>query len=370
MTTTTEALVLHEINGPLSLETIELTPLQPDEALVQIHATGICHTDLSCMNGTLPSAVPHVLGHEGAGTVLSTGQSIKNIHKGDKVLLSYTFCTQCQECTSDHPAYCQDWATLNFGQRRPNGTISLRTSAGSDLHGSFFGQSSFSRLAIVNRSSLVKVAHDAPLALLAPLGCGIQTGVGAILNTLNVQQGSSVVVFGAGAVGMSAIMAAKMRGASVIVAVDLLDNRLELATKLGATHTFLGSDPELISRVQSACGRNGAQYSVDCTGVPAVVETAIACLGTRGVAATVGAPTPGKKAAIDIFAQLVMGKTYVGCCEGDSVPSKMIPYLMDQYAQGNFPLDEMITYYPIREYEKAIHETKDGKTLKAVLLWD
>lgn len=255
--------------------------------------------------------------------MVDKGEKVSHVKKQDKVLLSYAYCGVCEECTNDHPAYCHQWAARNFGQKRPDGTVSLRTQDGADLHGTFFGQSSFSRLAIVHGSCLVKVPQDTPLALFAPLGCGLQTGAGAVLNTLNVQPGSSAVVFGAGAVGIAAVMAAKLRNAGVIVAVDLLPQRLELAKKLGATHTFLGSDPELVQQVQTACGRNGARYAVDCTGVPSVVETAISCLGTRGLAATVGAPAPGKRAGVDIFSHLVMGRGYVGCCEGDGVPQKV-----------------------------------------------
>jgi Zn-dependent alcohol dehydrogenase len=159
------------------------------------------------------------------------------------------------------------------------------------VYSSFFGQSSFARLATVHKSSIVKAPTDAKLELFALLGCGLQTGAGAILNTLNVQSGKTVAIFGVGSVGMSAVMAAKLRGAKEIIAVDLQQGRLDLAKRLGATQTLLGNDADLVSKIQQICPPNGVNYAVDCSGVPKVVETMIECLGTRGRAATVGAPS-------------------------------------------------------------------------------
>jgi len=173
----------------------------------------------------------------------------------------------------------------------------------------------------------VKVASETPLELFAPLGCGLQTGAGAVLNTLNVQPGSSLAVFGVGSVGMSAVMAGKMRGAKTIIAVDLQPSRLELARSLGATHGIMGSDPDVVEQIQKLCPPNGVNFALDCSGVSQVIEKMIECLGTRGRAATVGAPSPGKKVGVDIFNHLVLGREYVGCCEGDSVAEKVNSFL-------------------------------------------
>lgn len=258
----------------------------------------------------------------GAGVVLQVGSKVKNVEKQDKVLLSFDSCGLCAQCTSTHPAYCQEAFQRNFGQKRMDGSTTLSTAGGAKLHGNFFGQSSFAKHAIVSSASAVKVSSDTPLGLFAPLGCGIQTGVGAILNTLDVLPGKTVAIFGVGSVGMSAVMASKIREARVIIAIDLQPQRLELAKKLGATHTIIGSDEDVVAQIQKICGSNGVDYSVDCAGVPRVVETAIDCLGTLGKAATVGAPAPGQRAGVDIFAHLIMGRQYLGCCEGDSLPQK------------------------------------------------
>lgn len=255
--------------------------------------------------------------------VLQVGSNVKHVEKKDKVLLSFDSCGSCTQCTSAHPAYCLEWAQRNFGQKRMDGSLSLSTPDGAKLHGNFFGQSSFARHAVVSSNSVVKVPATTPLSLFAPLGCGVQTGAGAILNTLDVQPGKSVAIFGVGSVGMSAVMAAKVREAKVIIAVDLHPRRLELAKELGATHTVIGSDDDVIGQIQQITGSNGVDYSVDCAGVPQVVEKALDCLGTRGKAATVGAPAPGKRAGVDIFSHLVMGRQYIGCCEGDSVPQRV-----------------------------------------------
>ncbi|KAF5604283.1 alcohol dehydrogenase [Fusarium pseudocircinatum] len=369
---TTTALLLREINGPFSLEQISLDAIRNDEALVEIHATGICHTDLSCANGTLPASAPAVLGHEGAGVIKEVGADITDLKPGDKVLLSFAHCGTCEQCTSGHPAYCYSFVPWNFGGKRPDGSAALNLDGSQNkkaLYSSFFGQSSFARLAIAHRSSLVKVGDDNDLALFAPLGCGLQTGAGAILNTLNVQPGKTVAIFGVGSVGMSAVMAAKLRGAKEIIAVDLQQDRLDLAKTLGATATILGSDADIVSKMQEISPPNGVNYALDCTGVPAVIETMIKCLGTRGRAASVGAPSPGKTVDVDVFAQLIHGREYVGCCEGDAVPSKLIPFLIEQHAQGKYPIEKLITYYDVKDFEQAISDTKSGKALKAVLKW-
>ncbi|KAM5385337.1 hypothetical protein ACJZ2D_000978 [Fusarium nematophilum] len=348
---TTTALVLKEINGPFSLEKVSLDTIRHDEALVEIHATGLCHTDLSCASGTLPASAPAVLGHEGAGIIREVGSSVADLKPGDKVLLSYSHCASCEQCTSGHPAYCYSFVPWNFGGKRSDGSPAMSLDS-KPLFSSFFGQSSFARLTVAHRSSLVKVASDTDLALFAPLGCGLQTGAGAILNTLNVQPGKTVAIFGVGSVGMSAVMAAKIRGAKEIIAVDLQQSRLDLAKSLGATATILGNDSEL---------------ALDCSGVPAVIETMIDCLGTRGRAASVGAPTPGKKVGVDVFAQLINGREYVGCCEGDSIPGKLIPFLMEEHAKGNYQIEKLVTYYDMKDFEQAISDTKSGKALKARL---
>lgn len=272
----------------------------------------------------------------GAGVVLATGSSVTSVSKGDKVLLSFMYCEKCPACTSGYPSYCHTFNEQNFGGRRPDGTAMASISTGKDgpektpLHSTFFGQSSFARHTLAHKTSLVKVPPETDLALFAPLGCGIQTGAGAILNTLDVKPGSSVAVFGVGSVGLSAVMAASKIGkAKTVIAIDKSPSRLELAQRLGATHTIVVTpETSVTAEIKKICQPLGVDSAVDTTGAPVVIETMISSLTAKGKGATVGAPGPGVKASIEIMDHLALGRSYIGCCEGDSVPSevRMLPY--------------------------------------------
>ncbi|CAI4218399.1 unnamed protein product [Parascedosporium putredinis] len=335
MSRTTTALALTEVGGPFEMRQIQLDTIRPDEALIEIHATGICHTDISFANGTLPGKAGAILGHEGGGVVLQVGPDVTNVAPGDKVLLSFSHCETCGPCKSGHPAYCHDFNQRNFPGARADGTAALKSLDGSEpLFSSFFGQSSFARHTLVHKSCLVK------------------TGAGAVMNTLDVKEGSTLAVFGAGSVGMSAIMAA----------------RLELAKRLGATHGVLGSG-NVVEEIRKLCPPVGVDFAVDCTGSTKVIENMIESLGTRGKAATVGAPGFGAKVSVDVMSHLTSGRSYMGCCEGDSLPSQFVPHLIELHAQGKLPLDEMITVYDMKDYQKALDDTHAGKALKAVLVW-
>ncbi|KAH7151193.1 hypothetical protein DER46DRAFT_629034 [Fusarium sp. MPI-SDFR-AT-0072] len=371
--TTVPTLIAPALDGSFELKEIYLDSLQPDEALVEIHASGVCHTDLSCASGKLPCAPNAVLGHEGGGVVLEIGTNVTSVSPGDKVLLSFSSCGSCPGCKSDHPAYCYSFNDYNFGGKRPDGSAAmsiLKDGEKQPIYSTFFGQSSFAARTIVHRSSIVKVPQQTPLDLFAPLGCGIQTGVGAVFNTLDVKPGTSIAIFGVGSVGLAAVMAAKARKASRIIAIDLQPERLELAKELGATDGVLGPDQEyIIKAIKSICPPLGVDFAVDCTGVPSIIETMVASLGMRGRAATVGAPGGNAHAKIDIMSHLTYGKEYVGCSEGDSNPGVLIPELIEMHAEGLLPLERLIAYYDIKDYEKAMADMKTGKVIKPVLKW-
>ncbi|KAF5984154.1 C2H2 zinc finger transcription factor [Fusarium bulbicola] len=366
-------LVAPALDGSFELKEVFLDSLQPDEALIEIHASGVCHTDLSCASGKLPCAPNAVLGHEGGGVVLEIGANVTSVSPGDKVLLSFSSCGSCPGCKSDHPAYCYRFNDYNFGGKRPDGSAAMsimKDGTKQPCYSSFFGQSSFAARTIVHRSSIVKVPQQTPLDLFAPLGCGIQTGVGAVFNTLDVKPGSSIAIFGVGSVGLAAVMAAKARKASRIIAIDLQPGRLELAKELGATDGVLGPDQEyIIKAIKNICPPLGVDFAVDCTGVPSIVETMVASLGVRGRAATVGAPGGNAHAKIDIMSHLTYGKEYVGCSEGDSNPGVLIPELIEMHAKGLLPLEKLIAYYDIKDYQKAMADMKSGKVIKPVLKW-
>ncbi|KAK0630346.1 chaperonin 10-like protein [Bombardia bombarda] len=396
MSRTTTALVVPELNGTFELQEVYLNTLQPDEVLVEIHASGVCHTDLSCSTGVLPCVAGAVLGHEGAGVVLDMGSAVTHVAPGDKVLLSFSYCETCPQCKAGHPAYCYTMTQRNFGGIRPvlpakgyalpthafiapfehkicdpPHTSMSTAKGGRPIFSSFFGQSSFARNTIAQRSSVVKVPADTDLEVYASLGCGMQTGAGAVLNSLNVRAGSSVAVFGVGSVGMAAVMAAaKIAGASTVIAIDLQQSRLDLAVKLGATHGVLGGSSDVAAQIRKICEPAlGVDYAVDCSGVPAVVNTMIESLGIKGRASAVGAPGPGKYAQVEIMNHLGFGREFVGCTEGDSNPSEFIPFLMKMHQRGQFPLDQFTTFYDVADFKQAFEDTKSGKAIKAVLRW-
>ena len=341
---------------------------------LRILATGICHTDVSCMEGMLPISTPAVLGHEGAGVVIEVGSNISQVSQGDKVLLNPNPCQTCPACTAGHPNYCDQGMARNFGGCRvSDGSATLSIDGGQDgekvsCFSSFFGQSSFARHAIVAKSCMVKVPQDTDLKLFAPLGCGISTGVGSVLNTLDVKEGTSLAVFGVGSVGLSAVMAGKLRKAGTIFAIDLSASRLDIAKKLGATHTVNGSSKDVVEELKRHAA-NGVNYAVDATGSAKVIATMMNCLAIRGRAAQVGLAAPDQTVPINIFQHCVNGKEYVGCAGGDCVPSKMIPYLMEQQWAGNFPLEEIVSYYDAKDFAKAFEDSRSGKAIKAVLCW-
>lgn len=379
--TTTEALVLPATGAPLAMRKVQLSPLRADEAVVEIHATGICHTDISCMNGTLPTATPAVLGHEGAGMVVEVGSQVTHVVPGDKVLLSMNHCEKCPSCESGHPNFCDEVMPRNFGGSRAadgSATLSIADNDNDnnnkpgdrvDCYSVFFGQSSFSRHALVHRSCMVKVPRDTRLELFAPLGCGVATGVGSVLNTLDVKEGSSIAVFGAGNVGLSAVMAAKIRRASIIIAVDIDEDRLALAKEVGATHVVNGSSPDLVDQVKKCASSAGVKYAADTTGNPKVIESMMECLASRGRATQVGVASPEKTAPIKILQHVLRGQEYVGCAGGDSLPSVLLPWIMQQQQAGNFPLEKLISYYNIDNFAQAFRDASTGKAVKPVIIW-
>lgn len=324
----------------------------------------------------------------GAGVVLQTGSNLTNVSAGDVVLLSFDHCGTCHECKDDFPSYCHQYAALNFGGKRPDGSRAIALTDGTPVSSRFFGQSSFAKMAVVSGFCLVQVPRSTDLALFAPLGCGIQTGVGTILNTLDVRTGQSLAVFGVGAVGLAAVMAGKMRGAHPIIAVDLDQKRLDLAECIGASHKILASDPaiDVVQEIVRLCPGNGVNRAVDCTGVVQVIDQMIRSLASRGKAATVGAPPPGKGATIDAFTHIIKGTHYIGSCEGDSSPQKVlvhlwlihfvganthqiIPSLLRLHSEGHLPLEKITTIYEDKDYQQAFEDVRTGKTIKAVIKW-
>ncbi|NRQ49979.1 NAD(P)-dependent alcohol dehydrogenase [Aeromicrobium stalagmiti] len=366
MTTTARAAVIRATDAEFTFEDIVLDDITPSEILVRIVATGLCHTDLAVVHGHIPGTFPLVLGHEGAGIVEQVGSSVTDFVVGDHVAASFASCGHCANCLTGREAYCLNFMLLNIAGVREDGSTTIQTPAGETVHGSFFGQSSFATHAIVSARNAVKIPEDVPLEIVGPLGCGIQTGAGTVLNSLAVPAGSSIIVSGTGAVGLSAIMAAKVAGATTIIAVDVLDERLAFAQKLGATHVVNGSTTDdVVATIMGITDGLGADYAVDTTAVPTVIENAINATRFGASIALVGVGKPD--AVLPLALVTGAGKTLVGAIEGDAVPQVFIPQMLQLYRAGLFPFDELITTYAFDDIDQAIADTQSGAAVKAVL---
>jgi aryl-alcohol dehydrogenase len=366
MSITTRAAVVESGGAPFTLSDVTLDEPGPREALVRMVATGLCHTDLGVASGGLPFPLPGVLGHEGAGVVEAVGSAVTGVAPGDHVVLSFTSCGDCRNCDGGHPAYCASWLPLNLlGGRRADGTSTISRD-GEPLGGHFFGQSSFAERALVDERSLVKVDPDVPLESVAPLGCGVQTGVGAVWNVLKPVTGSTIVVLGAGAVGLSAVMAAALTPATTIVAVDRVGERLELAKELGATHTVNAGEQDLGEALAAITGGQGADGIVETTGNVGVLRQGVDALGARGTLVVVGAPPFGTEVSLDVNG-LLGGKRVVGLTLGDAETQSFIPALVRLVKEGRLPLHRLISTYPFADIDQAVRDMGAGKAIKPVL---
>ncbi|MCU1359669.1 MAG: aryl-alcohol dehydrogenase [Ilumatobacteraceae bacterium] len=363
------AAVLRESTGAFQIEELELGEPNADEVVVRMVATGVCHTDL--LSRELPPELfmsPIVFGHEGAGVVAAVGADVHHVVIGDQVVLSFDSCGSCPSCTTDNPSGCYNFNPLNLknvgiAPGRLDGTSSFTDAHGHAVGSHFFGQSSFASHSIVSGRSAVKVDKSMALEALGPLGCGVQTGAGAIMNTLAVQAGSSVVILGAGSLGLSAVMAAKVVGASTIIAVDKYQSRLDLARHYGATHGISGSLDEITSQIMSITGA-GADHAFDTTGNAALVRAAFESLTFVGTLGMAGVGSPEMTFG---YTSLITGRKVMGVVEGSSRTHEFIPYLAQLNAEGSFPFDELITYYPIEQINEAAADSLSGKVVKPVV---
>jgi len=337
-----------------------------DEILVRIVAAGLFHTDLVVRDQVYPVPLPVVLGHEGSGVVEAVGSAVTKFEVGEHVALSFLPCGQCRPCLDGSPASCANFNDLNFAGHRPDGSHALTLADGGVLHDRFFGQSSFASHAIANERNAVKVRKDAPLELLGPLGCGVQTGAGTVWRALEVGPGASFVVTGAGAVGLSAVMAAHVAGATTIVAVDVVASRLELARELGATHTVNGKETDAVAEVQRITG-GGADFALDTTGLPPLIEQCIAAVRQRGKVAILGASAPDAVVALPANAFMQSCKTLMGVVEGNSVPDVVVPQLIDLFLQGRFPVDRLVRFFDFEQINEAAAAAESGEVIKPIL---
>lgn len=357
------AAVLRSKDGPYLLEQVSLDEPRAHEVLVRIVASGMCHTDLLPRSDFTFSPPPIITGHEGAGVVVATGSAVTSIAPGDHVVLSFDSCGECERCVAGEPAYCDTMTARNMSGRRFDQSSGVTDATQTEVASRWFGQSSFATYAIATERNAVRVDPDLPLTKLGPLGCGMQTGAATVLLTLHVQRGESVVVFGVGAVGMASVMAAKVAGASNIIAVDVHDERLQLARDLGATHTINGISDDVGARILELTS-GGVRHAIDTTGVPQVMRTAIDCVKSGGACAFVAYPTEPFH-----FDPLQMaGKKVLGVIQGGADPQTFIPRMIDLWRAGQFPFDRLIAEYPFDRINDAEADTMSGRVIKPVLV--
>lgn len=359
-----KAAVVREESGPFRIEMLSLAEPQDDEVLVKIAGVGVCHTDLVCRDQYFPVPLPCVFGHEGSGTVEKVGAAVTKVRPGDPVVLSFSSCRECANCIAGNPAYCHQLYQCNFLGTRMDGTSALSRN-GEAVHGHFFSQSSFGTYAIASERNTVKVPRDAPLWLLGPLGCGVQTGAGAVINSLHPKAGSSIAIFGAGTVGLSAVMAADLCGCAQIIAVDPIEARRKLARELGATAVIDPGAENPVEKIKALTG-SGCNYSLECTGLPAVVRQAVESLTLTGVCGIMGVARLGTEVKLDVNS-ILFGRAVRGIIEGDSIPDEFIPRLVNLYQQGRFPFDKLVTAFEFDRIQDAVTASEQGRVVKAVL---
>lgn len=354
-----QAAVTEAAGGAFAIETLRIDAPGPEQVLVRIVACGVCHTDMVMRDGALPVPFPAVFGHEGAGVVEAVGPGVSGLTAGDHVLLSFDSCGACPACHAHQPGYCPEFFPRNFlGVLGPEQGGLWR--GGERIGSNIFGQSAFATHALAHPRNVVKVDADLPLHLLAPLGCGIQTGAGTVLETMKVAPGQSIAILGAGAVGLAAVMAAVIAGAGRIALLDRHAHRLDLGRELGATETATAFD--------TLAGP--FDHIVDTTGVPALLGPAIGLLAGRGTLALVGAYPPDPKLVVDASAIMSMGRRIVGVVEGGIDPQRFLPELIAQYRAGRLPMEKLVRTYPFAAIGQAVHDSETGAVIKPVLVMD
>lgn len=351
---------------PLKIQTVDLEGPGPGEVLIRIAAAGLCHSDLSVINGDRPRPLPMVLGHEASGVVEAVGESVDDLAPGDHVVCVFVpSCGHCAPCSTGRPALCEPGA-------RHNGVGDLLTGArrlsrdGVPLN-HHLGVSCFAEYATVSRRSLVRVGSDIPLEIAALIGCAVLTGAGAVFNGGDVQAGSSVAVVGLGGVGLAAIMGAAAIGAETIVAIDRLDSKLEAATSFGATHTFNASDPDMVEKVREAT-RGGVATALEFAGSVKALEASYALTRRGGTTVTAGLPHPSAVLSLPAVSLVAEERTLKGSYLGSGVPSRDIPNFLGLYRRGKLPVDKLLTHrLKLDQINEGFDRLHDGSAIRQVI---
>lgn len=327
---------------PLVVEELELEPPGPGEALIEIVAAGLCHSDLSVIDGSRPRPMPMVLGHEASGVVAEVGAGVQDLKPGDHVVFSFVpMCGRCAQCAMGRPALCERGAHANGQGTLLGGARRFRARGGAALN-HHLGVSAFSRYTVSARESLIPIPAEVPIEKAALFGCAVMTGVGAVVNTARVEAGARVAVFGLGGVGLAAVLGAQLVGALQIVAVDVLPKKLELAKTLGATHAVHAGEGDPVHAVREIT-RGGADYAFEAVGSAKVLGQAYAATRRGGKTVTIGLPHPDQRLDLQAVSLVAEERTLLGSYMGSAVPARDIPRFLDLYLAGKLPVDGLVS---------------------------
>jgi aryl-alcohol dehydrogenase/geraniol dehydrogenase (NAD+) len=363
-----QAAIVRAVGGPFIIEAIEVAAPREHEVRVRMVAVGMCHTDLVARDG-FPVPMPIVLGHEGAGVVESVGSKVSRLKPGDHVVLSFNSCADCPSCGAANPAYCYNFLAHNFSGVRPADGSSPLSQKGERVSGNFFGQSSFGSYAIAHERNTVKVDSNLPLELLGPLGCGIQTGAGAAVNSVGLKKGQSLAIFGGGAVGLSALLGARAIGAGTVIVVEPNAERGALALELGATHVINPKETaDVLAKIKELAG-GGVNHALDTTGIPAVVAVAVETMLPNGMLGLIAVPPPDAMLPASMMSMLIRGVGVKYITEGDADPQQFIPQMIEWYKAGKFPFDRLIKKFRFDQINEAAHASEKGTAIKPVLVF-
>jgi len=353
---------------PLSVEEIDLAPPGPGEILVKIGAAGLCHSDLSVINGDRPRPMPMALGHEAAGIVEELGQGVTDLQRGDHVVLVFVpSCGHCEPCAEGRPALCEPGAAANSAGKLLSGARRLSRN-GQPIH-HHLGCSVFAEYATVSRRSVVRIDRELPLDEAALFGCAVLTGVGAVVNTAQVRAGSSVAIIGLGGVGLAALLGANAAGARQIVAVDLSDAKLELALALGATHTFNAGNPSCKDEIRQATG-GGVAFSFELAGSVRALELAYGITRRGGMTVTAGLPPPSATFPLPAVNLVAEERTVKGSYVGTCVPSRDIPRYIDLYRQGKLAVNRLMSgRLKLEDINHGFDLLNEGKAVRQVVVF-
>ena len=371
----TQAAVLYEMAQPvpyaesraLAIQELDLADPGPGEALVEIVGAGLCHSDLSVIDGSRPRVMPMVLGHEASGIVREVGLGVHDLVPGDHVVFSFVpICGRCMPCATGRPALCANGTKANWAGTLLSGERRFKNDAGQEIN-HHLGVSAFSQFTVAAQESLVKIDPEVPLHKAALFGCAVLTGVGAVVNTARVEPGASVAVFGLGGVGLSAILGAHMAGAHPIVAVDVLDHKLELAAVVGASATVNARNDDPVQAVRELTA-GGAHYAFESVGSEQVLAQAYQATRVGGTTVTIGLPPPSRQFAVSAVSLVAEERTVKGSFMGSAVPRRDIPRFIALYQAGLLPVDLLLSRtIALDEINPAFDALANGEVVRQVI---